>query len=187
VPQCALFFLRRAVVETEKIEEDAVLSFMKALFCYPCAMMQLNNHFVLGNKRFNVENPGEFSFSHLMGSVSGDEKKLVPVDSTTSVLPVVNNMDMPMTLTRGRSAKQVLQPPSPSALPQGPNATALIVRTSGPFRRASVKTPANASLAPIVTTIPTDTLRPTMSPYDAAVGRERMISPHIPSPPARNA
>ena len=109
VPQCALFYLQRALLDAEKIQENCFCSLLKAFFCSSCTMNQLNNHFILKHKQFNAGN-GDCCM-HLMGCVKG-----APLEDTISQTQnsMVNSMnpDTQPLLPNNFAAPNPLEPSS---------------------------------------------------------------------------
>jgi len=50
----SVFNLQRSLILHENIKEDLITTLVKVLFCFPCAMNQINNHLILTNKKFAV-------------------------------------------------------------------------------------------------------------------------------------
>jgi hypothetical protein len=70
VPCISLFNLRRSLTEKANIGEGCLWAFIKVLCCFPCAMSQMNNQFVLGKKEFKAKGSGcGKCMSYVMGCV----------------------------------------------------------------------------------------------------------------------
>ena len=128
VPYISLFNLDRAVIEKENISEGCFCTLCKVLCCFPCAMNQLNNHFILKNEKFEVGS-SSCNCMHLMGCV-GDAGLVTAVpqsDLQPTVAPVMSNT----MLVRPSQFTPMLMPPPPmlpSAPPMPPYAKPRLVR-----------------------------------------------------------
>ena len=93
VPCISLFNLRNTVATAAGIKEGCLCSLCKVLFCFACAMSQVNNELILSNRKFNVK-ASDCNCLYLLGCVSPPvliSAGAVAVKSIAVQSPVVHN------------------------------------------------------------------------------------------------